>query len=145
MYALANVHKSETPLGPVLTLPGRSYENLNKMLAKLFNNIDGANIEINTNDARETIENIALDQDKTIISLDVKTLYTNVPLNKEIEIAFQKLYSQECPPEVQRATMEMLLNMAVSKFYFKCNDSWYVQVDGLAKGASLAVVLANLC
>ena len=34
--------------------------------------------------------------------------------------------------------------MAVSKVYFKCNDSWYVQVDGLAMGASLAVILANL-
>ena len=34
--------------------------------------------------------------------------------------------------------------MAVSKVYFKCNDSWYVQNDGLAMGASLAVILANL-
>ena len=34
--------------------------------------------------------------------------------------------------------------MAVSKVYFKCNDSWYVQVDGSAMGASLAVILANL-
>ena len=40
--------------------------------------------------------------------------------------------------------MKRLLNMAVSKVYFKCNDSWYVQVDGLAMGASLAVVAANL-
>ena len=34
--------------------------------------------------------------------------------------------------------------MVVSKVYFMCNDSWYVQVDGLAMGASLAVILANL-
>ena len=40
--------------------------------------------------------------------------------------------------------MKRLLNMAGSKVYFKCNDSWYVQVDGLAMGASLAVILANL-
>ena len=40
--------------------------------------------------------------------------------------------------------MKRLLNMAVSKVYFKCNDSWYVHVDGLAMGASLAVILANL-
>ena len=40
--------------------------------------------------------------------------------------------------------MKRLLNMAVSKVYFKCNDSWYVQDAGLAMGASLAVILANL-
>ena len=34
--------------------------------------------------------------------------------------------------------------MAVSKVYFKCNDSWYVQTDGVAMGASFDVILANL-
>ena len=124
LYGLAKVHKAETPLRPVLSLPGSSYESLNEMLAEFFDNIDGANIETNTKDARETIENIALDPDETIISLDVKGLYTNVPLKEAIEIALQKLYSQESPPEIQRATMKRLLNMAVSKVYFKCNDPW---------------------
>ena len=40
--------------------------------------------------------------------------------------------------------MKRLLNTAVSKIYFKCNDSWYVLFGGLAMGASLAVILANL-
>ena len=109
---------------------------LTKMLAKFFDNIDGAN--------RETNENIALDPGETIIFLDLKSLYTNVPLKEAIEIALQKLYSQESPPEIQIATMKRLFNMAVSKVYFKCNDSWYVQIDVLAMGASLAVTLANL-
>ena len=115
------------------------------MLANFFD-IDGANIETNTKDARETIENIALDPDETIISLDSKCLYTNVSLNEAIEIALQTLYSQESPPEIQRATLKKPLSMVVSKVYFKCNDSWYVQVDGLAIGAALAVklILANL-
>ena len=39
--------------------------------------------------------------------------------------------------------MKMLLYMAVNKIYFKCNDSWYVQIDGLAIPI-LAVILANL-
>ena len=114
------------------------------MLAKCFDNIDGANIETNIEDARETIENIARDPDETLKSLDVKNLYTSVPVKDAIEIALQKLYSQESPPEVQRATMKRLLNMAVSKVYFKFNVSWYLQVDGLAMGGSLAVILANL-
>ena len=75
MYGLAKVHKAETPLRPVLSLPGSSYENLNQMLAKFFDNIDGANIETNTEEARETIENIALDPDETIKSLDGKSFF----------------------------------------------------------------------
>ena len=106
LYGLAKVHKAETPLRPVLSLPGSSYENHNKMLAKFFDNLDEANIETNTKDARKTIESIA--PDKTIKSLDVKSLYINVPLKEAIQIALQKLYSQESPPEIQTATMKRL-------------------------------------
>ena len=90
LYGLAKVHKDETPLRPVLSLPGSSYENLNKMLAKLFDNIDGANIETNTKEARETIENIALDPDETIMSLDAKSLYINVPLKRQLELLYRR-------------------------------------------------------
>ena len=113
---------------------------LTKCLQSFFDNIDGTNIETNTNDFRKTIENIALDPDETRITLDVKSLYTNVLLKEAIEIALRKLYNQDSPPKIQSATMIM----AISKVYFKCNDSWYVHVGGLAMGGSLAVFLANL-
>ena len=104
LYGLAKVNKAETPLRTVLSVAGSSYENLNEILAKFFDNIDITNIETNTKQARETIENIALDPDETIISLDVKSLYNNVPLKEAIEIALMKLYSQKSPPGIQRAT-----------------------------------------
>ena len=85
------------------------------MLAKFFDYIDGANIETNTKDARKKIENIALHPDETIISLDVKSLYTDIHLKEAIENALQKMYSHESPPEIQRATMKRLLNIVVSK------------------------------
>ena len=60
LYGLAKVHKAETSVRPVLSLPGSSHESLNKKLANFFDNIDGASIETNTKDASEIIENIAL-------------------------------------------------------------------------------------
>ena len=36
LYGLAKVHKKNTPLRPVLSLPGSSYYNLNKVLAKFL-------------------------------------------------------------------------------------------------------------
>ena len=113
-------------------------------MQNFFDNIDGANIETITKDAREKLGNIALDPNETMISLDVKNLYNNVPLKEAIEVALQKLYSQESLSDIQRATMKRLLKMAVNKVHFKGNDLWYVQIDGLAMGASLAVNLANL-
>ncbi|XP_063710298.1 uncharacterized protein LOC134838911 [Symsagittifera roscoffensis] len=144
MYGLAKVHKQGTPLRPVLSLPGSSYDNLNKTLAMYLDEIEGANIETNTQMAREILEKTELDSDESIISSDVKSLYTNFPLKEAVEIALRRLYEQVNPPETSRKTMKKLLNLSVSKVHFKCNDLWYVQKDGLAMGASLAVKLANL-
>ena len=77
---------------------------------------------------------------KTIVNLDVKSLYTNFPLTEAVEIVMRRLYEQIDPPEVSCKTMKNLLNLAVSKVYFKCNGLWYVQKDVVAMGASLAVM-----
>ena len=52
--------------------------------------------------AREILEKTELDSDESIISLDVKSLYTNVPLKEAVEIALRKLYEQVNPPETSR-------------------------------------------
>ena len=144
LYGLAKVHKVITPLRPVLSLPGSSYYNLNKVLAKFFEKFEGANIETNSLDAREILESTNLEPNENLISLDVKSLYTNVPLEEAIDIALGKLYEQGEPPSMARKTMKRLLNMADCQVHFKSNEIWYVQKDGLAMGASLAVILANL-
>ena len=56
LYGSAKVHKQGTPLRPVLSLPGSSYDHLNKTLAKTFDKIKGANKETNTQMAREILE-----------------------------------------------------------------------------------------
>ena len=81
-----------------------------------------------------------MDSDESIISLEIKTLYTNVPLKEAVEIALRRIYEQIKPPE----TVKKLLNLAVITVHFKWYGLWYVQKDFLAMGASLAVVLANL-
>ena len=85
LYGLAKLHTQGTPIRPVLSLPGSLYDYLNKTLAKYFDEIEGANIEKNTQMAREILEKIELDSDESIISLDVKSLYTNVPLKEAVE------------------------------------------------------------
>ena len=37
--------------------------------------------------------------------------------------------------------MRTLSNIEVSKVFFKCNGSWYIQFDRLAMGSSLSVIL----
>ena len=107
-------------------------------MAKYFDESEGANIETNTQMAREILEKTELDSDESIISLDAKSLYTNVPLKEAVEIAPRSLYEQVNPPETSSKTMKKLLNLAVSKVHFKCNGLSYVQKDGLAMGLDIS-------
>ena len=71
LYGLAEVHRKETTLRPVLSIPGICYHELNKFLSPFFQKIEGSNIESKTNDAQKTLEQIKLEKDEQIFSLDV--------------------------------------------------------------------------
>ena len=114
-----------------------------KKLAKFFDKIEGANIERDTQEAREIIEKVKLDSDWNKILLKVKSLYFDVPLKDAIGIALRKLYEEEKPPEISFNDVQRLLNLAVGQVHFNCNDMWYTQKVGLAIDAFLAIILAN--
>ena len=114
-YELAKVYEEHCPLRPVLSLPGSSYYNLNKVLAMFFEKIQGANIETNSLEARGVLESNSLEPIKIAISLDVKSLDTKFPLEEAKDIALRKLFEQDEPPSIARKTMKRLLNMAVSQ------------------------------
>ena len=117
---------------------------MNKFLTPLFERAPGANIETSRLQAREKLENIELEENEQIISLDVKCLYTNVPASEAIEITLPSLYSSDNALDIERSTLKLLMKLALTDVHLKSNDNWYCQKDGLAIGASLAVVLANI-
>ena len=92
----------------------------------------------------KALESLTLENDEQIVCLDVKSLYANVPVGEAIEIALRELYLGNLAPDIPRSAMKSLLKLAVTNVLFKCNGIWYVQSDGLAMGASLAVILANV-
>ena len=73
----------------------------------------------------EGIEKVCLDSDGHIISLDVKKLYTYVPLKEAINIAYKNFYEPEKPPDIASKTMKALLNFAVGQVHFKYTEEWF--------------------
>ena len=144
MYRLAKAHKQNIPLRPVLSIPGSCYHNINLVMSRFFEKVPGLNIEMSTRKAKETLERTFLDPNEHLFSLDVKSLYTKVPVQEAIDIAVKKTYGLPTKPDMRRSVFRKLLELAVCNMYFKANDIWYQQTDGVAMGASLAVILANL-
>lgn len=79
-----------------------------------------------------------------MVSFDVESLFTNIPLNEYIDLAVK--YVSEGNPDLKLSTNELnnLFHFATSRTHFLFKGSFYDQIDGVAMGSPLAPVLANL-
>ena len=81
-----------------------------------------------------------------VVSYDVTSLYTNVPVKESIQILLEKIFNDNCTRYSGFSKNEFrdLLNIAISNTYFFFNKLLYKQVDGLAMGNPAAPALANV-
>ena len=79
-----------------------------------------------------------------MISFDVESLFTNIPLDECIDLALN--YISEGNPDIRLSKPELrsLFTTAAAQTHFQFNGSFYDQIDGIAMGFPLAPVLANL-
>ena len=120
LYGLAKVHKDNMPLRPVLSLPGSCYHKLNKVLSRFFDKVPGANIETCTPSMKELLASSTIDEDETIFSLDVKSLYTNVAVQEAMIHAVECLYSSECVPEFEKDVFIQPWALVLQLFWRTC-------------------------
>ena len=80
-----------------------------------------------------------------IISFDIKSLFTNVPLNEAINIILRKVYNEnKIVTNIPRSILKELLFLWTKHVHFKFNDEIYNQSDGVAKGLPLGPLFANI-
>ena len=76
-------------------------------------------------------------------SLDVESLFTNVPLEETIKICCDSLYKNQLLCNISKNQFEELLRAALSTNYFSFDGIIYQQVDWAAMGSPLGPSLAN--
>ena len=82
-----------------------------------------------------------------MVSFDVESLFTNVPIEGTVQAALRKL---ECDPTLaERTTLTPaqiadLLEFVLRSTYFQYNASIYEQREDAATGSPVSAVIANL-
>lgn len=80
-----------------------------------------------------------------MVSLDIKSLFTNIPIEETINIVCDKLFKNQNKFEnFTKKEFEKLLRIATSESHFIFNEKFYDQIDGVAMGSPLAPTLANI-
>ena len=80
-----------------------------------------------------------------MVSFDVKSQLTNVPLETAIDIILWRIYTNhELTTSLTKIKMKELLLLCTKNVYFICNGQIYIQVDGVAIESPLAPLLADI-
>ena len=79
-----------------------------------------------------------------LVSYDVTSLFTNIPLQETIDIAINLIFNHNPNLNITRKELKKLFFFATSKTHFIFNSKFYNQIDGVAMGSPLAPVLANI-
>ena len=83
--------------------------------------------------------------DLVFVSLDIVSLFTNVPLKKTVGIILKRVYNKkEISTSLSKRSLKMLILDTCQKTPFSLNNKMYEQIDGVNMGGSLSPVLANI-
>ena len=79
-----------------------------------------------------------------MVSFDVKSLFTNVPLETTIVIILRRIYTNhELTTSLTKKEMKELLLLCTKNVHFTFNQQIYIQVDGVAMGSPVVPLLAD--
>ena len=147
IYGLPKVHKDNCPLRPIVSSLKAPNKNLSLYLAKILGSqvglVSDAHIK-KTTDFLEFIKNDVKEPFDHMVSFDVVSLFTNVPLNKVLDFIRLKTEENVYQFELEVGKICELIILCVKDTYFTFNGIHYCQTYGVAMGSSLSPILANL-
>ena len=80
---------------------------------------------------------------KFLVSYDVTSLFTNIPLQETIDIAINLIFNHNPNLNITRKELKKLFLFATSQIHFIFNCKFYNQIDGVAMCSPLTPVLAS--
>ena len=151
-HGLPKIHKRYDNLPkfrPIVDTTGTSHYKVGEYLTNLLYPLTVNEFTFKDSfDAVSKIQNIPhelLKNGYRFVSFDVESLFTNVPLNRTLNIICRRVFDEKrIETTLEKRTLRKLIKDTCTKTAFSCNNVLYEQCDGVSMGSSLGPVLANL-
>ena len=145
LYGNVKIHKEGNPLRPIISqIPTPTY-NLAKSLNKIISPFIPNQYTIkSTNDFLDILH--SNNCNGVIGSLDVESLFTNVPIDETIGIILKHVFNHPtiAPPKIPPKLLQRLLELCTKESPFKSPEGkLYQQIGGVAMGSPLGPTFAN--
>ncbi|XP_018360778.1 PREDICTED: uncharacterized protein LOC108759711 [Trachymyrmex cornetzi] len=145
-YALPKIHKEGTPFriiissldSPLYSLASFLHEVISKNIDSLFSKIE------NSVQLVKKLKGTQVKKNFSLISLDVVSLFTNVPIElaiKSIEKRWNKIKNGISMPKVE---FLRALTFVLDSTFFVFNEQYYQQKFGAPMGSPLSPIIADI-
>lgn len=146
-YGLPKIHKAGSPLRPITaTINSTGYftAKLFSLLLKEVFPITDYHIQ-NTYQFTQFIQNVKLKDNDILVSFDVVSMYTSIPLDLVKEIIYEKLDDFHLHFSLKEKTIKSILHFLLHECnFFTALDKTYKQLDGLPMGSCISPLIARI-
>ncbi len=146
LYGLPKIHKQNTPMRPIVSFCSSPTYELSKYLARILKPLTERSEHrlVNSADFITKIRAETISDTHELVSFDVKSLFTSIPLQLAIECMKESLanYDDELP--IPKEEIIDLLKLCLESTFFQYNGSFYQQLHGTAMGSPVSVVVAEI-
>lgn len=148
LYGLPKIHKNETspPLRPIISMSGTVTHDISQHLNSVIRPyINSTYIIKSSDELLVRLGAVTLKPGQQMLSLDVESLFTNVPVEDTINIIIEAAYNHPtvAPPQYPPEVLRKLLKICTTETPFQFNGTSYVQVDGVSMGSPLGPTFAD--
>ena len=148
LYGNAKVHKALVngipPFRPIISAIGTSSHKIARFILPILKPHSTNNFTLTDS---FKFKNEILEQDGKLHmgTMDIESLFTNLPLDETIDLCIQLVYKDtELVQGLNSNEFKQLLKFATKESMFMFNNKYYKQVDGIAMGSPLGPVMANI-
>lgn len=149
IYGVPKIHKNEVPLRPIVSSINSPNYELSKFLLPILNPLFGyENSHIkNSYDFINILNETVIHKNDHIVSYDVISLFTNIPIDEMMTVIKTKLENDNMLANrttLSPSSIMELLDVCVKNSYFQYNNSFFLQNSGLPMGGILSPLLSNI-
>lgn len=148
-YGLPKLHKPLVPLRPIVSSIDSPTYKLSKFLLPILNPLFGLNDSYikNSKDFLAKLSQININNDDVMVSYDVSSLFTNVPVPESLQVIKNLLENDRnltSRTNLSVGTIMTLLECCVYNSYFQVENTYYKQISGLPMGGVLSPIISNI-